>query len=150
MTKTYKIAVIGLGYVGLPLAVEFSKKYITIGFDINLPRVKELKKGLDYTKEVDSEDLKAVLLKDSKALLKAKIGLLPTNDILDLQQANVFIVTVPTPIDKDKNPVLKPLIESSKTVGKLLKKGDIVIYESTVYPGVTEDQCVPVLEAESG
>ena len=122
----------------------------TIGYDINKQRVKALKKGIDHTLEISSEDLKAVLLKDSKALLKAKIGLLPTDNILDLKQATVFIVTVPTPIDKNKHPDLNPLIKTSEALGKLLKKGDIIIYESTVYPGVTEDQCVPVLEAESG
>ena len=146
MNKEKKIAVIGLGYVGLPLAVEFAKKYKTIGFDINRSRVKALKKGEDHTLEVASNDLKAVLINDTEALLNAEVGLLPTADILDIQEATVFIITVPTPTDKNKRPVLTPLLKSSETVGSVLKKGDIVIYESTVYPGVTEDECVPVLE----
>jgi UDP-N-acetyl-D-galactosamine dehydrogenase len=150
MNKEKKIAVIGLGYVGLPLAVEFAKKYKTIGFDINRSRVKALKKGEDHTLEVASNDLKGVLINDTEALLKAEVGLLPTADILDIQEATVFIITVPTPTDKNKRPVLTPLLKSSETVGSVLKKGDIVIYESTVYPGVTEDECVPVLERLSG
>ena len=150
MNKEKKIAVIGLGYVGLPLAVEFAKKYKTIGFDINRSRVKALKKGEDHTLEVTSNDLKAVLINDTESLLKTDTGLLPTADILDIQEATVFIITVPTPTDKNKRPVLTPLLKSSKTVGAVLKKGDIVIYESTVYPGVTEDECVPVLERLSG
>lgn len=150
MNKEKKIAVIGLGYVGLPLAVEFAKKYKTIGFDINRTRVKALKKGEDHTLEVTSNDLKAVLINNTESLLKAEVGLLPTADILDIQEATVFIITVPTPTDKNKRPVLTPLLKSSETVGTVLKKGDIVIYESTVYPGVTEDECVPVLERVSG
>ena len=150
MNKEKKIAVIGLGYVGLPLAVEFAKKYKTIGFDINRPRVKALKKGEDHTLEVTSNDLKAVLINDTESLLKTDKGLLPTADILDIHEATVFIITVPTPTDKNKRPVLTPLLKSSETVGAVLKAGDIVIYESTVYPGVTEDECVPVLERVSG
>lgn len=150
MNKEKKIAVIGLGYVGLPLAVEFAKKYKTIGFDINRSRVKALKKGEDHTLEVTSNDLKAVLINDTESLLKTDKGLLPTADILDIQEATIFIITVPTPTDKNKRPVLTPLLKSSETVGSVLKKGDIVIYESTVYPGVTEDECVPVLERLSG
>jgi UDP-N-acetyl-D-galactosamine dehydrogenase len=150
MNKEKKIAVIGLGYVGLPLAVEFAKKYKTIGFDINRTRVKALKKGEDHTLEVTANDLKSVLINDTESLLKAEVGLLPTADILDIQEATVFIITVPTPTDKNKRPVLTPLLKSSETVGAVLKKGDIVIYESTVYPGVTEDECVPVLEGVSG
>ena len=150
MNNEKKIAVIGLGYVGLPLAVEFAKKYKTIGFDINRSRVKALKKGEDNTLEVASNDLKGVLINDTEALLKAEVGLLPTADILDIQEATIFIITVPTPTDKNKRPVLTPLLKSSETVGSVLKKGDIVIYESTVYPGVTEDECVPVLERLSG
>jgi len=129
-----KIAVIGLGYVGLPLAVEFGKKYITIGFDINLNRILELESGNDKTLEVSREDLL------SSELLSF------TNKPDILSQFNVFIVTVPTPIDKNKRPDLTPLFKASETIGKVLKKGDVVIYESTVYPGATEEDCVPVLE----
>ena len=150
MNNEKKIAVIGMGYVGLPLAVEFAKKYKTIGFDINRSRVKALKKGEDHTLEVASNDLKSVLINDTESLLKSYVGLLPTADILDIQEATVFIITVPTPTDKNKRPVLTPLVKASETVGAVLKAGDIVIYESTVYPGVTEDECVPVLERVSG
>ena len=133
-----KIAIIGLGYVGLPLAVEFGKIRPTVGFDINKQRIKELHDGHDRTLETTSEDLKAaVQLQYSEALI-------------DLQDCQIFIVTVPTPIDKNKRPDLTPLIKASETVGKVLKKGDIVIYESTVYPGATEEDCVPVLEKYSG
>jgi len=133
-----KIAVIGLGYVGLPLAVEFGKIRPTLGFDINKQRIKELKDGHDRTLETTDEDLKAATqLQYSEALI-------------DLQDCQIFIVTVPTPIDKNKRPDLTPLIKASETVGKVLKKGDIVIYESTVYPGATEEDCVPVLEQNSG
>ena len=132
------IAIIGLGYVGLPLAVEFGKKFETIGFDINLDRIEELKTGYDRTMEVESGHLKSA----------SKLNY--TADIADLKKANVFIVTVPTPIDKNNRPNLTPLIKASETVGKVLKKGDIVVYESTVYPGCTEDDCVPVLEKISG
>ncbi len=133
-----KIAVIGLGYVGLPLAVEFGKKRPTIGFDINNTRIKELKDGHDRTLEVDDHEL---------ALAKF---LMITESIIDIQDCNYYIVTVPTPIDKSRRPNLTPLIKASETVGKVLKKGDIVIYESTVYPGATEEDCVPVLERISG
>ncbi len=133
-----KLVVIGLGYVGLPLAVEFGKKYPTIGFDINAARIKELKKGIDRTLEVSSKELEA-----------AK-NLSFTTSIEDIKEANIYIVTVPTPIDKHKNPDLTPLIMASRTVGRVLKKGDIVIYESTVFPGCTEEVCVPELERESG
>lgn len=131
------IAIIGLGYVGLPLAVEFGKKYKTIGFDINLSRIEELKSGYDRTRETSEQDLKS-----SQYLQYASN---PNN-----LEANVYIVTVPTPIDSYKKPDLTPLIKASETVGKVLKKGDIVIYESTVYPGCTEEDCVPVLEKFSG
>jgi UDP-N-acetyl-D-galactosamine dehydrogenase len=139
-----KIAIIGLGYVGLPLAVEFAKKYNVIGFDINKARVAELNGGHDSTLEVSDNNLQSVLN------LSTKGGLLLscTND--DLKYCTVFIVTVPTPVDKNNRPILTPLIKASETIGKYLKKGDIVIYESTVYPGVTEDECVPVLERVSG
>ena len=132
------IAIIGLGYVGLPLAVEFGKKFNTLGFDINQGRIDELKSGYDRTLEVDSDQL------------KSSTQLNYTADLVDLKKANFFIVTVPTPIDKNNRPDLTPLIKASETVGKVLKKGDIVVYESTVYPGCTEDDCVPVLEKHSG
>lgn len=133
-----KIAVIGLGYVGLPLAVEFGKKYPTIGFDINQKRVVELEQGHDFTLEVDAEELKQA----SQLTYSANTQ--------DLEQANIYIVTVPTPINKFKQPDLTPLIKASETIGKTLKTGDIVIYESTVYPGATEEDCIPVLERVSG
>lgn len=133
-----KIAIIGLGYVGLPLAVEFGKKRSVIGFDINQPRIAALQKGHDSTLEVDDAELKQA----SHLTYSANAA--------DLEQANVYIVTVPTPIDDHKRPDLTPLIKASETIGKTLKKGDIVIYESTVYPGATEEDCVPVLERVSG
>jgi UDP-N-acetyl-D-galactosamine dehydrogenase len=132
------IAIIGLGYVGLPLAVEFGKKYKVIGFDIKTDRITELKQGKDQTLEVSSEDL---------ALAQYLIF---TDQIADLAQASIFIITVPTPVDKAKKPDLTPLIKASETIGKVLKKNDIVIYESTVYPGCTEEDCVPILEKMSG
>ena len=140
-----RIAIIGLGYVGLPLAVEFGKKYRTVGFDINAQRVNELKSGHDGTLEVEDDYLKSVLTTDKEGL-----GLYISDQSSDIAECNVFVVTVPTPTDKHNRPVLTPLIKASETVGKVLKKGDIVVYESTVYPGVTEDECVPVLENVSG
>lgn len=135
-----RVAVIGLGYVGLPLAVEFGRKYNTIGFDINGHRISELNNFVDSTLEVDNDYLKETL----------KSGLFKVSQqVSDLQNCNVFIITVPTPTDKNNRPVLTPLIKASETVGSVLKVGDIVIYESTVYPGVTEDECVPVLERVS-
>lgn len=133
-----KIAIIGLGYVGLPLAVEFSRKYSVLGFDIDHERIEELKSGYDRTQEIAEDDLKTVQ------------GLAFSSSVQDLRAYNVFIVTVPTPIDDYKKPDLIPLLKASKTIGTVLKKGDIVIYESTVYPGCTEEDCVPVLEKESG
>ena len=141
-----KIAVIGLGYVGLPLAAAFAEKYPVVGFDINQGRVNELKSGHDHTLELADDELKAVLVEG----LESGNGLLPSFNVEDLASCNVFIVTVPTPTDKHNRPVLTPLVKASETVGKTLKKGDIVIYESTVYPGVTEEECVPVLERVSG
>lgn len=142
-----RIAIIGLGYVGLPLAIEFAKKYKVLGFDINNERVNELKRGQDRTKEADLEGMSyAMKLHDSNA----NIGLYFSHETNELANFNVFIVTVPTPIDQFKAPDLKPLIKASEMLGKLLKKGDIVIYESTVYPGCTEEDCVPVLEKFSG
>lgn len=134
----YTIGVIGLGYVGLPMAVEFGKKYATIGFDINSRRVDELKHHLDHTLEVDSEQL----------ISATRLEL--TDELEALRPCNIYIVTVPTPIDRFKRPDLTPLLKASESVGKVLKKGDIVIYESTVYPGCTEEDCVPVLERVSG
>jgi UDP-N-acetyl-D-glucosamine/UDP-N-acetyl-D-galactosamine dehydrogenase len=133
-----KICVIGLGYVGLPLAVEFGKKIPTIGLDINKQRIEELKCHIDNTLEVSSE------------LLKEATQLHFVSDIVETKEANIFIVTVPTPVDKNNNPDLTPLEKASAAVATVLKKGDIIIYESTVYPGVTEDVCVPILEKESG
>jgi len=139
-----KIAIIGLGYVGLPLAVEFAKKYAVIGFDINHGRVLELNEGHDSTLEVSDDELQSVLN------LRGNIGLCLSCMDDDLKGCTVFIVTVPTPVDKNNRPVLTPLIRASETIGAVLKKGDVVIYESTVYPGATEDECVPVLEKVSG
>ena len=133
-----KIAVIGLGYVGLPLAVEFGKVRPVIGFDINEDRIGELKDGIDRTLEVDQKEFS-----EATQLTFA-------SEVSDLTSAQIFIVTVPTPIDASRRPDLRPLIAASKTVGQVLKPGDIVIYESTVYPGATEEDCVPVLEATSG
>lgn len=141
-----KIGVIGLGYVGLPLARLFGTKFNTVGFDINTARVKELKGGKDTTLEVEDEVLKKVL----KTKNNAAPGLFCSDDIADIKDCNYYVVTVPTPVDKNNRPVLTPLYKSSETVGGVLKKGDIVIYESTVYPGVTEEECVPVLERVSG
>ena len=134
----HKIAVIGLGYVGIPLAVEFGKKHTTIGLDINLERIEELKTGFDRTLEMSEEDLESA------------VNLSYTADINDTKDCNIYIITVPTPINKKNLPDLSPLISSSHSVGSVIKKGDIVIYESTVYPGVTEDECVPILEKVSG
>lgn len=136
-----KIGVIGLGYVGLPLALEFSKKYKVVGFDINTHRVDNLCQLIDNTNEVDSEVLNV-------ALVSQKLFL--TSDISLIKDCTIYLVTVPTPIDKFKNPDLSPLINASKMLGEILNKGDIVIYESTVYPGCTEEDCVPVLEKYSG
>ncbi|SVD60287.1 uncharacterized protein METZ01_LOCUS413141, partial [marine metagenome] len=129
-----QLGIIGLGYVGLPLAVEFGRKRSVIGFDINQKRINELNSGNDLTKEMTDEELAS-----------AK-HLSITDQIQDLDTCNCYIITVPTPIDECKQPDLIPLIRASETVGKILKKGDLVIYESTVYPGATEEDCVPVLE----
>lgn len=141
-----KIAIIGLGYVGLPLARLFAVKYPVIGFDINKTRVAELKSGVDSTLEVDNSTLKKVLSEN----INMKTGLFCSDNKKDIEDCNYYIVTVPTPVDKNNRPILTPLYKSSETVGKVLKKGDTVIYESTVYPGVTEDECVPILEKFSG
>ena len=134
----YKIAIIGLGYVGLPLAVEFGKSIKTIGYDINYLRVEELKAGTDRTLEVEKKELNLAL------------NLNFTSDPQEIKDCNVYIVTVPTPINAQKQPNLTPLVSSSETIGALLNEGDIVIYESTVYPGATEEVCVPILEKNSG
>jgi UDP-N-acetyl-D-galactosamine dehydrogenase len=138
LTSNTRIAIIGLGYVGLPLAVEFGKKYPTLGFDVNVRRVSELKDGIETTLEVDSEELKSAT------------QLSYSTNLEDLRQSTVYIVTVPTPIDQHKQPDLTPLQKASETLGKVIKKGDIAIYESTVYPGATEEYCVPVIERVSG
>jgi UDP-N-acetyl-D-galactosamine dehydrogenase len=141
-----QIAIIGLGYVGLPLARLFATKYAVVGFDINTNRIAELNAGQDSTLEVESELLAAVL----KSNNDSSPGLYCSAQLEDMRACNIFVVTVPTPVDKHNRPDLTPLYKASETVGKLLKKGDIVIYESTVYPGVTEEECVPVLEKISG
>ncbi|WP_338410655.1 nucleotide sugar dehydrogenase [uncultured Flavobacterium sp.] len=141
-----KIAIIGLGYVGLPLARLFATKYPVVGFDINQTRIDELNSGRDNTLEIDEEVLQKVLVQ-SQSDLK---GLFCSTNFEDLKNSNYYIVTVPTPVDKNKKPDLTPLYKASETVGKVLKKGDIVIYESTVYPGATEEECIPVLEKTSG
>ena len=146
MNKDIKIAVIGLGYVGLPLARLFATQFSVVGFDINMSRVEALQSGTDSTLEVDDETLQKVLVQKPSI----KKGLYCTSQIADIADCNYFIVTVPTPVDKNNRPDLAPLYKSSETVGSVLKKGDIVIYESTVYPGVTEEECVPVLEKVSG
>ncbi|MDP9080734.1 MAG: nucleotide sugar dehydrogenase [Bacteroidota bacterium] len=140
-----KIGIISLGYVGLPLAVEFAKQYKVFGFDISNKRVEQLIAGFDHTKEIDPENLIDVITTDCTT---AK-GLYCTYDIEKLRSCSIYIVTVPTPVDKNNRPDLSPLINASLLIGKILKKGDIVIYESTVYPGVTEDECVPALERTS-
>lgn len=143
----HKIGIIGLGYVGLPLAVEFAKKYPTVGFDINIKRVEELNSGIDSTLEVEDKMLQNVL-HTSPDLFNN--GLYVSSKLDDIKHCNTYIITVPTPTDKNNRPVLTPLHKASESVGKVLKKGDFVIYESTVYPGVTEEECVPVLEKTSG
>jgi UDP-N-acetyl-D-galactosamine dehydrogenase len=145
-----KIAIVGLGYVGLPLAVAFAEKFKTVGYDINAARVDQLQKGVDRTLEVADEELKKVLVSTALELDQQGKGLLVTDAIGPVTSANIYIVTVPTPTDKHNRPVLTPMIKASEMIAKVLKKGDIVIYESTVYPGVTEDECVPVLEKVSG
>lgn len=145
--KNQKIAVIGLGYVGLPLAIEFGKKYDVLGFDINTERVNELKKGEDHTEEADLSGMQEATEKHRSG---EGIGLWFSSDIEDLKAYNTYIVTVPTPIDEYKSPDLTPLVKASEMLGKVLTAGDIVIYESTVYPGCTEEVCVPTLEKTSG
>lgn len=153
MNMTHKIAIIGLGYVGLPLARLFATKYPVVGFDINTQRVAELTVGIDTTLEVTEDVLSAVLVKQNPLLelpADSPRGLYCSSEIEDIRQATVYIVTVPTPVDKNNRPDLSPLYKASEMIGRILKKGDTVIYESTVYPGVTEEECVPVLEKHSG
>jgi UDP-N-acetyl-D-galactosamine dehydrogenase len=147
MNTNIKIAVIGLGYVGLPLARLFATKYPVVGFDINQSRIDGLRSGTDSTLEVSDAILQKVLV---DRLVENQNGLLCSSTLSDIADCNYYIVTVPTPVDKNNRPDLTPLYKSSETVAKVLKKGDIVIYESTVYPGVTEEECVPVLEKISG
>ena len=140
MHKEIKVAVIGLGYVGLPLARLFSTKYKTVGFELSQSRVDELMSGHDSTLEVEDELLQSALAN----------GFSCTTDIEAIRDCNFYVVAVPTPVDKNNNPDLRPLYGASETVGKVISKGDIVVYESTVYPGVTEDECIPVVEKVSG
>ena len=142
----YKIGIIGLGYVGLPLAVEFAKKFRVVGFDINQNRLNDLSKYIDRTLEISSSMLKELIISHNQKTTK---GITFTDNIKHLNSCNVFIVTVPTPIDKNNRPVFNPLIRASETVAKSMSKGSLIIYESTVYPGVTEEICVPILEKES-
>ncbi len=144
-----KIAVIGLGYVGLPLARLFATKFPVLGFDINQKRIDELRAGKDLTLEVEDDILQAALVSENPFATNTN-GLYCSNELADIADANFYVVTVPTPVDKNNRPDLTPLYKASETVGKVLKKGDIVVYESTVYPGVTEEECIPVLEKISG
>lgn len=144
----YKISVIGLGYVGLPLARLFATKFPVVGFDINNHRIDELKKGTDTTLEVEDEVLQSVLINDNPS--SEQKGLFCSHNLDDIKDSNIYIITVPTPVDKNNRPDLTPLIKASETVGKVIKKGDIVIYESTVFPGATEEDCIPVVEKISG
>ncbi|WP_286849814.1 MULTISPECIES: nucleotide sugar dehydrogenase [Sphingobacterium] len=149
MNTKYKIAVIGLGYVGLPLARLFATKFPVLGFDINQKRIDELRSGKDLTLEVEDDILQAALVSENPFSTNTT-GLYCSNQLSDIADANFYVVTVPTPVDKNNRPDLTPLYKASETVGKVLKKGDIVVYESTVYPGVTEEECIPVLEKISG
>ena len=144
--KKNKIAIIGLGYVGLPLARLFATKFPVVGFDINSDRISELMSGVDSTLEVDNKTLQSVLIEEDSD----EIGLFCTNQLDKIKDCNYYIVTVPTPVDNNNRPILTPLMKASETVAMVLKKGNIVIYESTVYPGCTEEDCVPVLEKVSG
>jgi UDP-N-acetyl-D-galactosamine dehydrogenase len=144
--KNYRISMIGLGYVGLPLAVEFAKHYPVTGFDINQSRIDEINTGHDSTLEVEDANLQSVLTMQKPE----QNGLYLTSELEQIRDCNVYIVTVPTPVDKNNRPDLTPLIKASESIGKVIKEGDIVIYESTVYPGCTEDDCIPVIEKVSG
>lgn len=145
--KSYKIAIIGQGYVGLPLALEFADQFPVLGFDINSERIKQLNEGFDITCEADSGKLTGKL--NSYKTSSGKTGYKATDDLAEISDSNIYIVTVPTPIDQYNAPDLKPLLSASKMLGGIIKKGDIVIYESTVFPGCTEEECVPVLEQYS-
>ena len=146
MKNDFKIGIIGLGYVGLPLAVAFAKKYTVVGFDINQERVSEIKNNKDHTLEITDNELKEVNIDNFNDV---SIGLYSTYNHSDLEICNFYIITVPTPVDKNHRPILTPLIKASELVGKKLKKGDFVVYESTVYPGATEEDCLPILEKNS-
>lgn len=148
--KKHKIAIIGLGYVGLPLARLFATKYPVVGFDINQRRVNQLNNGHDDTLEVEDDILQSVLMDENPVSSHKDRGLFCSYRLEEINDCNIFIVTVPTPVDKNNRPILTPLVKSSESVAKVLKKDDIVIYESTVYPGATEDECVPILEQQSG
>ncbi len=148
--ENIKIAIIGLGYVGLPLAVEFAKKNQVVGFDINTDRINELRRNKDHTLETSSEELKAVNVDSYETVQKNGRGLWNTDNLDEIKDSNFYVVTVPTPVDKNNRPDLTPLYKASETVGKVLQKGDIVVYESTVYPGATEEECMPILEKFSG
>tara|TARA_B100002052_G_scaffold299182_1_gene336075 strand:- start:9345 stop:10625 length:1281 start_codon:yes stop_codon:yes gene_type:complete len=145
--KDYRIGIIGLGYVGLPLAIEFAYKFVAVGFDINHERISEINKGYDKTNEVDKKRLVGAI---SLYKNNSKRGLIASSEPNDLKNCNVYIITVPTPTDKIHRPVLRPLLLASETVAKYIKKDDIIIYESTVYPGVTEEECIPLIEKISG
>lgn len=148
-TENLKISIIGLGYVGLPLALEFAKKYRVVGFDISSERISQLRSSKDITLEVSEKEISNVIV-DSANCLDNKKGFYPTQDIENIKNSTVYIVTVPTPVDSSNRPDLTPLISASTTVGKVIKKGDVVIYESTTYPGCTEEECVPIIEKVSG
>ncbi|MDJ0646947.1 MAG: nucleotide sugar dehydrogenase [Flavobacteriaceae bacterium] len=148
--KKPKIAIIGLGYVGLPLAVEFAKKYQVVGFDINKQRIQELRQNNDVTLETESSELEAVNLSSFDQMGSIEQGLWITDQLSEIVSANFYVVTVPTPVDKNNRPDLTPLFKASESVGKVLKKDDIVVYESTVFPGATEEECIPILEEVSG
>jgi UDP-N-acetyl-D-galactosamine dehydrogenase len=150
MNKKQKIVIVGLGYVGLPLARLFATKYPVVGFDINNKRIEELRLGIDSTLEVENSILQQVIVNENPIKADSEKGLYCSEDLEDIKEGNIYIVTVPTPVDRNNRPDLTPLHKSSETVGKVLKQNDIVIYESTVYPGVTEEECVPVLEKVSG
>ena len=148
--KNMKITVIGLGYVGMPLAVEFAKKYKVTGFDISQTRIEQLLESKDITREIESDEISRILKKSKESLENSPNGFFPTNDLENIKDSTVYIVTVPTPVDKVNNPDLRPLLSASKTVGQVIKRGDVVIYESTTYPGCTEEDCIPVIEKVSG
>ncbi|MDR1877904.1 MAG: nucleotide sugar dehydrogenase [Flavobacteriaceae bacterium] len=147
--ENIKITVVGLGYVGMPLAIEFAKKYRVVGFDISSTKIKQLFECIDTTGEISSEDIAGVLLKDKKEP-EQSIGFYPTDKIEDISGSNIYIITVPTPVDSTNRPDLTSLLSATQMTGQVLSKGNIVIYESTTYPGCTEESCIPILEEESG